>query len=118
MMITKKMAKALNEQIGAELDSEYIYLAMAYKFEEMNLTVFAKWFYKQAEEEHKHALKFAKYLVEQGAPVTVPGIEAPKAAWKSAQEICDAAVEHEEYITKRIHDLVKLARAEGDIATE
>lgn len=118
MMISKKMAKALNDQIGAELGSEYIYLAMAYKFEDMNLSVFAKWFHKQAEEEHKHGLKMAQYLVDQGAAVTVPAIEAPKATWKSAREICDGAVEHEKYITKRIHDLVKMARAENDLATE
>lgn len=118
MMISQTMAKALNDQIGAELASEYIYLAMAYKFEDMNLPVFAKWFYKQAEEEHSHALKIGKYLIEQGVSAAVPAIPAPQANWKSAQEICDGAVEHEKYITKRIHDLVKQARTENDIATE
>ena len=118
MMISKKMAKAINDQIAAELESEYIYLAMAYKFEDMNLKVFAKWFYKQAAEEHTHAIKFAHYLVDQGASVELKAIPAPKATWKSALEICNGAVEHEKYITKRIHDLVAIAAGEKDYATQ
>lgn len=117
MMISKKMEKAINDQIAAELESEYIYLAMAYKFEDMNLPIFAKWFYKQAEEEHEHAMKFGKYLIDQGASVEVKAIAAPKAIWKSALDICKAAVEHEKYITKRIHDLVSIAMGEKDYAT-
>jgi len=117
-MISKKMTTALNKQIAEELKSEYIYLAMAFKFEDMNLPVFAKWFYKQAEEEHEHGMKIAKYIVDQGASVDLEKIDAPKATWKTAQDICNAAVEHEKYITKCIHDLVKAARKENDIATE
>ncbi len=118
MMISKKMNTALNKQIGEELASEYIYLAMAFELEDLNLPIFAKWFYKQAEEEHEHAMKIAKYVVDQGASVTVPKIDAPKATWKSVKEICKAAVDHEKYITKCIHDLVAAARKESDIATE
>lgn len=118
MMISKKIADALNDQIAAELSSEYIYYAMAYKFEDLNLPIFAKWFYKQAEEEHEHAMKIAKYIVDQGASVKLKEIPAPKATWKTAQAICDGAVEHEKYITKRIHDLVAQARKANDYATE
>ncbi len=117
MMISKKMAKAINDQIAAELESEYIYLAMAYKFEDMNLPIFAKWFYKQAAEEHAHAMKFGKYLIDQGASVELKAIPAPKATWKSALDICKGSVEHEKYITKRINDLVAMAIAEKDYAT-
>ncbi len=117
MMISTKMAKALNDQIAAEYGSFYIYAAMAYKLETMNLPVFARWFHLQAAEEREHAEKIAKYILEQGGDVKLQAIDAPKATWKSCLEICEGALEHEKYITKRIHDLMALAHKENDYAT-
>ena len=42
-MIDAKLEKAINEQINAELYSEYIYLAMKTYFKENNLQGFANW---------------------------------------------------------------------------
>lgn len=117
MMISKKMANKLNEQIKAEQHSGWIYQAMAYSFEDMNLSVFAKWFYKQASEEQRHAQKIAKYLVDQGAKVVLTEIPAPKTDYKSAEEICLTAVNHEKKVTKMIHDLWDAANKESDKAT-
>jgi ferritin len=117
MMISQKMADAINEQIKNEFYSGWLYMAMAYKFESMNLKVFAKWFYKQASEEREHAEKFGKYLIDQGAEVKLTALDKPKADWKSAEEMTTAAVEHEKEVTKMIHKLVDLARTENDHAT-
>ncbi len=116
-MISAKMAKALNDQIAAEYGSFYIYAAMAYQLKSMNLNVFAKWFELQADEEKEHAEKIADYLVNQDAAVKLVQLPAPKATWKSCLDICEGALEHEKYITKRIHDLVAMADKEKDYAT-
>jgi ferritin len=42
-MIDKKMLKALNEQVNAELYSYYLYLSMSAWFETLNLRGFAHW---------------------------------------------------------------------------
>ena len=118
MMIPKKVANKLNEQVKNEFHSEWLYLAMTFSFESMNLPVFAQWFYLQAEEEHEHAMKIAKYLLDQGANVTLQALPEPKASYKSAEEISLAAVDHEKLVTKQIHQLVALAKAEKDTATE
>ncbi|HKK20543.1 MAG TPA: ferritin [candidate division Zixibacteria bacterium] len=117
MMISQKMADAINEQIKNEFYSGWLYTAMAYKFESMGLKVFAKWYYKQAGEEREHAEKFAKYLIDQGAEVMLTAIDKPKTNWKSAEEMTTAAVEHEKVVTTMIHKLVDLARSENDHAT-
>jgi ferritin len=116
-MISKKMADKINIQIKHEFYSGWLYQAMAYSFEDMNLSVFAKWFYKQAAEEREHAEKFARYLLDQGAKVVLTEIPAPKTTYKSAEEICKAAVDHEKKVTKMIHDLYDAAAKEGDKAT-
>ena len=118
MMISKKMIGKLNAQVKNEFDSYWAYMAMAFSFEGMNLKGFAQWFYAQAEEEKEHAMKFAKYLMDQGADVVLEALDKPKSDYKTAKEICQAAVNHELKITKDINNLMTLARAEKDFATE
>jgi ferritin len=117
MMISKKMADKINLQIKNEFHSGWLYEAMAYSLEEMNLPVFAKWFLMQAEEERKHATKLARYLVDQGAKVVLTAIPAPKTDFKTVEEICKMAVDHEKKVTKMIHDLHDAAAKENDKAT-
>ena len=42
-MINEKLEKAFNEQINAELYSEYLYLSMKAYFEQINLKGFVNW---------------------------------------------------------------------------
>jgi ferritin len=116
-MLTKKVEKALNEQINAELYSAYLYLAMAAWFESLNLRGFASWMKVQSREENTHAMKFFEFVHERRGTVTLQEIAAPTGKWKSPQAAFEAALEHEQYITGRIDDLVNLAAAEKDHAT-
>lgn len=108
-MISDKMQKAINEQIEKELYSEYLYLSMATYFAENNLDGFAHWFFKQAEEEHGHAMKFMRYLIERGGNVKVPGIAEPKPVVGKYIDFFNASLEHEKFITENIHNLMNLA---------
>jgi ferritin len=117
MMISKKMVTKLNEQVKNEYNSDWIYRSMAYALEEMNLSVFAQWFNKQADEERTHAAKIAKYIVDQGGSVKLTALPAPKSDWKSVEEICEAAVEHEKFITDCINKLWDVANTEKDKPT-
>jgi len=116
-MIGKKMEKALNDQINAELYSAYIYLAMAAYFEDENLAGCASWMRTQVQEETAHAMKFYDFVVERGGRVVLKAIEQPPKDWKSPLAAFEAAYEHEQYITGRINDLVDLAITEKDHAT-
>jgi ferritin len=114
----KKMVEALNDQIREELASGYIYLAMATDMEAKNWKGIASWFKKQAHEEAGHAMKIYGYLYERGERVTLGALEAPKSSYKSILEAFETTLEHERYITAKIHKLVKLAREVDDIPTE
>jgi ferritin len=117
MMISDKMAARLNEQVKHEFFSFWAYLAMAYSFESMGLKGFAAKFFKQAEEEKGHAAKIAKYLVDQGAQVSLTALDQPKVTYSSALEIIEAALEHEKFITKKIAEIATQAQSETDHAT-
>ncbi|KUO62422.1 ferritin [bacterium BRH_c32] len=116
-MISDKMAKALNDQITAEMYSSYLYLAMAAHLESENYNGFAGWMRAQSSEEWGHGMKLYKYLGEVGKKVDLAGIEKPKTSWNSPQEIFEEALKHELYITERINNLVNLALEEKDHAT-
>jgi len=117
-MLSKKMEKVLNAQINEELFSSYIYLSMSAWFETQNLPGFAHWMFVQYQEEIKHALKFFKYLIDKNTQVVLEAIKKPQTDWKNPVLAFEEALKHEKYITKKIHELVTLAKAEKDYATE
>ena len=112
------MVAAINDQIKAEFDSAYIYLAMSSYFKAEGLDGMAHWMKKQYNEEIEHAEKFIAYLYERGARFIVPEIAKPKEAYENALDAFKTAYNHEQYVTSRIYKLVDLAIAEKDYATQ
>jgi ferritin len=117
-MISEKMVKALNDQINAELNSAYIYSAMQAYFLSINLEGFANWMCVQTKEEKTHADKFYNFINERNGRIELEAIPKPQKDWKSVLDAFEAAYKHEQYITGRINNLVDLAKAEKDYATE
>lgn len=116
-MISKKMEKALNDQINAELYSAYLYLALAASFENKNLKGLAHWMTVQAKEEVSHAMKIYDYINEVGGRVVLDAVAKPPKAVSSPLKAFEAAYKHEQYITGRINKLVEQAQKESDYAT-
>jgi len=117
-MISKKMAKEVNDQIQRELFSEYLYMQMAAYFKGENYDGMAKWMMIQAKEEHSHAMKFFEFLYERGADVTLQKIESPKSDYKSPLDVFKYAYGHELTVTKNINNLMAIAKKEDDYASE
>jgi bacterioferritin B len=118
MLISKEMQSAINEQIGNELLASHQYLLIATYFDSEGLPSLAQHFYKQSIEERDHALRFIKYLVETDAPVKIPAIAAPRAAFKSATDAVSLALESEKRVTKQISEIVDLAVKQRDHASK
>ena len=118
MALSKKMTDALNKQFNEEMNSAYIYMSMAAWFHSVNLGGFAAWMTKQYGEEMEHAEKFHRYLDSQEERVYYQAMAEPQGDWDSPLAAMKDALKHEKYISGCIHDLVKLARSEGDIPTE
>jgi len=117
-MLKPKIVEALNGQINKEMYSAYLYLAMSAHCESENLKGFANWFHVQHQEETIHAMKLYHYLLSQGEKVKLGAIEQPPSEFKTPMSMFEATLKHELFITKSIHDLVNLAIAEKDHATQ
>ena len=117
-MISKKMAQEINAQINREFFSAFLYLAMANDALEKGFIGTYKWMSIQFKEEQEHALKFSKYLQDQGEKVVLGAMEAPKTEWKGILEMFQDALLHEKKVTAWINDLYSLALEEKDYATQ
>lgn len=117
-MLSKKMAKALNDQVNAELYSSYMYLSMVAYFESIDLEGCALWMRGQVQEEMMHAMKLYDYIVERGGQVTLGAIDAPPKKWKSALDVFQATLKHEQLVTSLINTLMDLAIKEKDHAAQ
>ncbi len=112
MLISEKFNAAVNEQVGHELGNATQYLAIASYFEGECLFGLAKIYFKQAEEERDHAMKFLRFVLDAGGKVAIPAVPAPRGEFASAEEAARLALDSEVRTTRQIYDLVNLASAE------
>ena len=117
-MITEKLQKAVNDQITAELWSSNLYLQMAFHFEKEGWDGFAHWMHKQSDEESNHAMMLANYLAKRGGEAKVNMIDVVPSGWGSVKEVFANVAEHERHVSRLIDDLVDVASAEKDKATQ
>lgn len=115
--MNEKIFTALNEQIKHEFYSSYLYLSIASYFENIPLDGFGKWFRKQAQEEHEHAMKIYNYIIDRNMHVNLQAIDKPVHKFNSIQEVFELALEHEKKVTHWIHKIYDLAVKEKDHAT-
>jgi ferritin len=96
MLISEKLAHAMNEQIGRELGASNQYVNIATYFDSESLPELAAFFYRQADEERMHAMKFVHYIVE------------------SAEHAAKLSLEWELEVTDQINTLMNMAIEEKD----
>ena len=117
-MISKTLNTAINQQINKELYSEYLYVSMQAWFAHQNLDGFANWMQVQGQEEHFHAMKFFNYLIQRGGSVELLAIAKPPKTFTKPLKAFQMALEHEQFITKSINELMDLAIKESDHAAK
>ena len=96
MLISKELAKAFNDQIGHEFGASMQYVSIAAHFNQRQLKLLADLFFKQAEEERQHAMKFVQYLLDTKGDLQIPAIAAPKMTFTSAEDAVQAALNWEQ----------------------
>jgi len=117
-MLSKKIVDRINLQINREMYSAYLYMAMSAKMAEQGYNGVANWLMVQYHEEMFHAMKLYGYLIDQGAAPALAQIDKPEIKAKTVKEFFEATLEHEKFVTASIRELLELALAERDYATE
>ena len=117
-MISEKLQNAINEQITAEMLSANLYLSMSFYFEKEGFSGFANWMKKQSQEELEHAYVMADYIIKRGGVAKVDKIDVVPSGWGTPLEVFEHVYKHECHVSKMIDELVSVASAERDNATQ
>lgn len=118
VMISEKLQKAFNDQITAELWSSNLYLQMSFYLAKEGWDGFAHWMLKQSDEEKEHAVSLANYLTKRGGVAKVTMIDVVPDGWGDVKAVFSHVYEHECHVSRLIDDLVDVASAEKDKATQ
>ena len=114
MLISKELEQAINDQIGREFGASLQYVSIASYFDADSLPELAAFFYRQADEEKMHAMKFVDYIVDAGGQVRIPAIDASRYDFSEARDAVQAALDWEMEVTKQINGLMDLAIKQND----
>ncbi len=101
---------ALNRQVGNEMHASLQYVSIASHFAAESLPRLAAFFYRQAEEEREHAMKFVHFVIDVGGRLEIPALSAPKSRFANAAEAVGLALAWERTVTEQIYSLVDIAR--------
>ena len=118
MLISKELNAAFNDEIGLELFASHQYMAIAAYFDDIALEKISKMFFKQAEEEREHAMKFIHYVVDTGGKVEIPAIKAPQATFATVEAAIKLSYDWEIEVTNRINALMAMAIEQKDYAAQ
>src|SRR5262245_17317888 len=99
MLLSESMAQALSVQVGHEFGASLQYVMLGSYFEREALPQLAARFTQQAEEEHVHAMKIARYITDAGGKLIIPAIPAGKPEFDSAEEAVQKALDWELKVT-------------------
>lgn len=114
MLISQTLNDKINEQVGCEFAASMQYTAIAAHFDAESLPFLAQHFYKQAAEEHTHAMKFIKFLIDAGASVEIPTISQPVAKFPCAEDAVKLSLEQEITVTNLINGLMDVSLKENN----
>ena len=114
MLASEKLISAMNRQVGNEFGASLQYVSIASYFDREALSGLARFFYRQADEERDHAMKFVRFIVDADGALQIPAIPSPKSDISSAEEAVRLALEWEEEVTQQVYDLVDIAKEDSN----
>ena len=116
-MLSKKLEKALNNQIRIEAESSQVYLSMASWAEVKGLEGVAGFMYGHSDEERMHMLKLVKYVNERCGHAQISELKAPDTDFGTMQQMFQQLYDHELFVSQSINELVHVTLEEKDYAT-
>jgi ferritin len=114
MLISQRLAQAINTQIGNEYAASLQYQSIAGYFQRANLLQLSKLFFAQAAEEREHGEKLLHYVLDTKGELRIPAVREPVHTFASAEEAVQAALSWELEVTAQIRGLMDIAADEKD----
>jgi len=107
----------VNKQINLELYASYVYMSMAYYFDNTSVALPGahKYFKKASDEEREHAQKLMKFQNQRGGTIVLQDIKRPENdCWGTLKDAVCSALALEKKVNQALLDLHKVADKHGD----
>ncbi len=117
-VLKDEIVDVINKQIKMEAQSSAAYLAMAAWCDVNGYDNCAEFFFNQSNQEREHQLKFFHYLVDMEGEAISPSVGESQHEFDKLRTIFEKSLEMEIAVTDAIHDMVRVCRKVGDLATE
>ncbi|PZS04004.1 MAG: bacterioferritin [Pseudonocardiales bacterium] len=108
----------LREQIRHEFTANQQYVAAAVWLDAHDLPRLAAHFYRQALEEHNHAMMMVQYMLDRNISIQIPGVDEVRNDFADVRELIATALQQERVVTVQIEALFGAARDERDYLGE
>jgi len=96
------------------MGASMLYVSIAAYFDSEDLEQLAEFFYRQAEEERDHAMRFVKYIVDAGGRVEIPALGQQENDFANAEAAVALSLASEKRVTEQIFGLVEIAQSDKD----
>ncbi|MDB5149359.1 MAG: ferritin [Mucilaginibacter sp.] len=116
-LISSDIEALLNQQVKKEAFSSSVYLAMASWCNRNGYDFSSEYFFKQADEERNHQLKFYKYILDMGGSAVSPEVTGIKQEYNSFREVFEEALDQEISVTNSIKNIYARCMKEQDFIT-
>lgn len=116
-LISSEIESLLNQQIKKEAQSSSAYLAMASWCDRNGFDGSSTYFFKQADEERMHQMKFFKYVLDMGGTAVSPDVNGIKIEYNSFKEVFEDALDQEISVTQSIKAIAARCHKEQDYVT-
>ncbi|MBE9661825.1 ferritin [Mucilaginibacter myungsuensis] len=116
-LISTEIESLLNQQVKKEAHSSSIYLSMASWCNRNGYDYSSEYFFKQAEEERQHQLKFYKYILDMGGNAISPDVTDIKQEYNSFREVFEEALDQEISVTRSISNIYARCLSTQDFVT-
>lgn len=116
--LSKKLEKALNEQINMEISSAYIYYGMLTALKKTGAPGSIHWMANQAHEEMEHAEEFISFVQDMGGEVKLEAIEPVTSDYPTYLSVWEAGLKHEKEVSASILDKLALAIEDKNYVAE
>lgn len=115
-MISTSLLNMLNERIKLEEESSRLYGSMSYWFEKNGFFGGSKLWHKYSHEEHEHADKIRKFLLDLDYLPVTQSLDQPINNFIDLKDVLTQTYEHELILTKVYMELADAAMLERNYA--
>ncbi|MZP30609.1 ferritin [Heliobacterium undosum] len=114
-MISPTMQQIFNRQIQVDLNSAFLYLAIANYFDRLKLKGFSTWVMAQHNEELAHANLLIRHLLDRGGVPIIPALPQQPVDFGTPLQAWQAVLEHERYVTSTYQQAYDVALQQRDV---